>query len=103
MKEKAYLKRLKGLHGDLVELQRFYLHADFHGTGIATRLLHHLLNAARAAGAGRIQLSVWKDAPQAIRFYTREGFRIDGSTVFWIEDDPKDDWLMVRELQGAEI
>ena len=43
-------------------------------------------------------LSVWKEQPQAIRFYEKEGFRIAGELVFMVGDDPKEDWLMVCEL-----
>lgn len=87
-------------HPGVVELQRFYLHADFHGCGVAAPFLHHLMQAAAQAGGTRMQLSVWKEAPQALRFYIKQGFRIAGSTIFWIEDDPKDDWIMLRDLDA---
>jgi ribosomal protein S18 acetylase RimI-like enzyme len=53
---------------------------------------------SRARGARSLFLSVWQEQPQAIRFYEKEGFRIAGTLVFDVGDDPKDDWLMVRAL-----
>jgi len=53
---------------------------------------------AGAHGGRSLSLSVWQEQPQAIRFYAKEGFRIAGTLVFEVGDDPKDDWLMVAEL-----
>jgi ribosomal protein S18 acetylase RimI-like enzyme len=53
---------------------------------------------AKRRGARRIGLSVWQEQPQAMRFYEKEGFRIAGELIFMVGDDPKDDWLMVCDL-----
>lgn len=81
-----------------VELSRFYVDTQFHGQGIAQAMMETVKTRARELGARSIFLSVWQDQPQAIRFYTKEGFRIEGALVFMVGDDPKDDWLMVHCL-----
>ena len=81
-----------------VELGRIYLDAAFHGRGIAAQLVANLLVAASLRGSRSVWLSVWQEAPQAIRFYKKHGFEIVGRTVFMVGDDPKDDWVMTQEL-----
>ena len=81
-----------------VELSRFYVDVKFHGQGIAQTMMDAVKAHARSLGARSIYLSVWQDQPQAIRFYSKEGFSIAGTLVFMVGDDPKDDWLMVYPL-----
>jgi diamine N-acetyltransferase len=81
-----------------VELGRIYLRSAFHGRGHAGALMARLVDEARARGGNGLWLSVWADAPQAIAYYTKHGFRVGGMTVFHVGNDPKDDLLMIREL-----
>jgi len=81
-----------------VEIGRFYVDVDFHGHGIAQAMMARVRELARARGGASLWLSVWQEQPQAIRFYEKEGFRIAGTLVFEVGDDPKDDWLMVQPL-----
>lgn len=81
-----------------LELCRFYVDTAWHGRGIAQRMMARVKEEARRRGARSIHLSVWQEQPQAIRFYEKEGFRIAGTLVFVVGDDPKDDWLMVFAL-----
>lgn len=82
------------------ELGRIYLDPAFHGRGLAAALMARLFDEARAHGARALWLHVWQEAPQAIRFYGKHGFRIVGTSLFAIGDDPKDDWVMARELDA---
>ena len=43
-------------------------------------------------------LGVWEYNPRAQRFYEKNGFRIVGSHVFVLGEDPQTDLLMQREL-----
>ena len=83
------------------ELSRFYIDQSFHGHGLAQRMMAEVRRLAAARGARSLWLSCWQQQPQAIRFYEKEGFRIAGTLVFEVGDDPKDDWLMVRALPSA--
>ena len=84
--------------GPVIELARFYVDTRFHGRGIAQAMMARVKEEARVRGARTIWLSVWQEQPQAIRFYSKEGFRIAGSLVFVVGNDPKDDWLMRHDL-----
>jgi len=81
-----------------VELGRIYLDAAFHGRGIAAQLVANLLVAASLRGSRSVWLSVWQEAPQAIRFYEKHGFEIVGRSIFMVGDDPKEDWVMTQAL-----
>lgn len=83
---------------EAIELARFYVDTAFHGRGVAQAMMREAKAEAKRRGARRICLSVWREQPQAIRFYEKEGFRIAGELVFMVGDDPKADWLMVCEL-----
>jgi GNAT superfamily N-acetyltransferase len=84
--------------GPTIELARFYVDTRFHGRSIAQAMMARVKEEARVRGARTIYLSVWQEQPQAIRFYTKEGFRIAGTLIFVVGDDPKDDWLMRFDL-----
>jgi ribosomal protein S18 acetylase RimI-like enzyme len=81
-----------------IELARFYVDTAFHGRGVAQAMMRETKAEAKRRGARRIGLSVWQEQPQAMRFYEKEGFRIAGELIFMVGDDPKDDWLMVCDL-----
>ena len=83
------------------EIARFYIDTAFHGQGLAQRMMAEVRRLAAARGARSLWLSVWQQQPQAIRFYEKEGFRIAGSLVFVVGDDPKDDWLMLSPLAAS--
>jgi len=83
------------------EIARFYVDAAFHGQGLAQAMMAEVRRLALARGARSLWLSVWQQQPQAIRFYEKEGFRIAGTLVFLVGDDPKDDWLMLSPLLAS--
>ncbi len=84
--------------GAAARLSRFYFDASFHGRGHAQRLLAHIVECARAAGASHLQLSAWEHAAQAIRFYRKSGFTRIGHVEFIVGSDVLEDWLMQRRL-----
>jgi GNAT superfamily N-acetyltransferase len=85
-----------------LEVSRFYIDTEFHGRGAAQALMAEVKREARARGAASLWLSVWQEAPQAIRFYQKSQFRIAGELVFMVGTDPKDDWLMVCDLAPSD-
>jgi putative acetyltransferase len=56
------------------ELKRLYLSAKLRGSGMGLKLLHHIEDVARAAGAAK--MDAWSDTrfTRAHRFYEREGY-----------------------------
>jgi len=80
------------------EVHRFYLDPRWHGRGLARPLMDTLEHEARAGGADALWLYVWQQAPQAIRFYEKCGFRVVGTSVFMVGAHATDDWTMARPL-----
>ena len=81
-----------------IELNRLYAHQQFLGKGIGQALMDACLERARARDHDAMWLGVWEFNPRAQRFYEKNGFRVVGSHVFQLGEDPQTDLLMQREL-----
>jgi GNAT superfamily N-acetyltransferase len=57
------------------EIKRMYVLPDHRGTGVSTALLRALEAHARALGWTHLRLETGTNQPDAVRFYTREGYR----------------------------
>ncbi len=76
------------------ELGRFYFAPAHHGRGSAALLMDAVRAEARARGRRWLWLMAWQEAPQAIRFYEKQGFAKAGTAVFMVGEDRKADWVM---------
>jgi GNAT superfamily N-acetyltransferase len=83
-----------------VEVRRFYVVSDFHGTGIAQALMNACADEARRRGGRTLWLGVWSQNPRAIRFYTKWGFEDVGGQTFMLGDDPQQDRVLARSLEA---
>jgi len=81
-----------------VELNRLYSHQQFLGKGIGQALMDACFERARQHGHDVMWLGVWEFNPRAQRFYEKNGFRVVGSHVFVLGEDPQTDLLMQKEL-----
>ncbi len=81
-----------------IEILRFYVVQDFHGTGIAQALMDASATDARNRGGRTLWLGVWEQNPRAIRFYTKWGFEDVGGQTFMLGDDPQQDRVLSRRL-----
>lgn len=81
-----------------IEVLRFYVVHDFHGTGIAQALMDACANEARRRGGRTLWLGVWSLNPRAIRFYQKCGFEDVGTQTFMLGDDPQQDRVLARPL-----
>jgi ribosomal protein S18 acetylase RimI-like enzyme len=81
-----------------VELSRLYSHQRHLGQGVGQSLMDACFERARAEGRDVMWLGVWEFNPRAQRFYEKNGFRIVGSHVFQLGEDPQTDLLMQKEL-----
>jgi ribosomal protein S18 acetylase RimI-like enzyme len=81
-----------------VELSRFYIHADYRGSGASDALLAQLEVDAISCGFRAMWLCVWRENARAIAFYRRRGFEIVGQKEIWVEDVLFDDWVMVKHF-----
>ena len=80
------------------EILRLYVHRDWHGRGLAQRLMDTCLAALRDRGADVVWLGVWEHNPRAIAFYRKFDFTEVGDHVFPVGDDPQRDIVMMRSL-----
>ena len=81
-----------------IELVRLYVDKNFHGSGVGNDLMQACLDEARSLGHRSIYLGVWEHNHRAQSFYFRWNFRVVGSHLFQMGDDPQMDWLMERDL-----
>lgn len=77
------------------EIQRLYVHRDWHGRGIAQDLMQTSLDALREHGTDVAWLGVWEHNPRAIAFYRKFGFTAVGEHVFALGNDRQRDVVMM--------
>lgn len=81
-----------------IELSRLYSHQKHLGQGVGQSLMDACFERARSEDRDVMWLGVWEYNPRAQRFYEKNGFRVVGSHVFQLGEDPQTDLLMQREL-----
>ncbi|RYB95658.1 GNAT family N-acetyltransferase [Nocardioides oleivorans] len=81
-----------------IALERFYVHPDHHGSGVAAQLMSATLEAARASSARGAWLGVSEENGRANAFYARHGFEVVGTKRFHIGDAWEDDNVRERAL-----
>ena len=100
----AYLKRTdppRAIDGPApIEIVRFYVGTEWHGTGLANQLMDAALDDAARMGADTVWLGVWERNPRAIRFYEKRGFRDAGPHTFMLGRDRQTDRLMTRTVRA---
>ncbi|MGX6602296.1 GNAT family N-acetyltransferase [Micromonosporaceae bacterium Da 78-11] len=85
-----------------IELSKFYLSPDRHGTGAAAALMAATLRAAAATGAAFCWLGVNQQNARAGKFYTRQGFEIVGTKRFLVGAQWHEDHVRRRPL-GSDL
>ena len=81
-----------------IELSRLYVLKDFHGQGIAEKLMNECFNIARQKNYQTMWLGVWEHNFRAQRFYEKLGFVKVGSHVFQLGGDAQIDWVMEKKI-----
>ncbi|MEL6322107.1 MAG: N-acetyltransferase, partial [Cyanobacteria bacterium J06626_14] len=76
---------------------------EWHGRGVAHKLMAKILSTASDAGADHIWLGVWEHNPRAIAFYGKYGFRVVGEHTFQFGSDPQRDLVMMAEVNTSLI
>jgi len=78
------------------QIQRIYVDAAFHGTGVAQALMSELLAIAASLDADCISLGVWEHNPRARAFYRKLGFETVGEHAFQFGDEVQTDLVLAR-------
>jgi ribosomal protein S18 acetylase RimI-like enzyme len=81
-----------------IELSKFYVLADAHGSGVAATLMAATLAAAAATGATSCWLGVNQQNVRAAKFYDKSGFTVRGTKRFLVGEDWHDDHIRMRSL-----
>lgn len=81
-----------------IELQRIYADYQYHGRGIAKKLIDATLAKAKALGPKYVWLGVWENNERAKGFYKKIGFNKIGSHDFFVGDERQTDWILGKDL-----
>ena len=81
-----------------IELSKFYVAPENHGSGVATTLMTATLEAAAGTGAGICWLGVNQRNERAAKFYEKSGFAIVGTKRFRVGEVWHDDHVRARLL-----
>ena len=86
-------------HAAPIELQRFYVDRRAHGSGLASRLIQAVHQAAHEFEGRHFWLSVWEQNARAISFYKKADFVDVGSTTFMVGPDRQVDRVLVSGVR----
>lgn len=86
-----------------LELQQLYVVREWHGKGVADRLMQWALQTAASAGAPEIYLTVFDHNERAKRFYARFGFREVGRCTFRLGARVDDDRIWRAHLGAPTV
>lgn len=84
-----------------IELSKFYLLADRHGSGASAILMRAVLDWADGTGARAIRLGVNRRNERAQAFYRKHGFEITGTRTFDLGWSIEHDYVMTRATSAA--
>ena len=77
-----------------LELERIYVLPELQGNGFGKVILEETIKIAKSKGKSKVWLGVWKNNPNAVRFYERNGFSIVGVHDFMFVNEVQSDWIM---------
>jgi diamine N-acetyltransferase len=85
-----------------VELTRFYLHPDWVGCGVGSKLMTYSLRQAAMTGYSLCWLRVWQGNTAAIHFYRRWGFTTIAAESYTVGNMLVPVWVMIHPLSSKE-
>lgn len=85
-------------HAAPVELHRLYVDRRAHGSGLASKLIQAVHQAAHELEGRHIWLSVWEQNARALSFYKKVDFVDVGSTIFLVGPDKQVDRVLVTDV-----
>lgn len=81
---------------DCAELQKLYVAEDYHGRGIATRLVKMVEEEARKLGYGKIYIETHSNLQAALKLYEKEGYTLIDRPPFAVHETM--DSFLIKEL-----
>lgn len=83
---------------DAMELQQIYVLSEWHGDGVAEKLMQWSISTAEQSGASELYLTVFDYNERAKRFYRKYGFSEVGRCTFTMGGRAYDDRVWCRPL-----
>lgn len=83
-----------------LEISRIYVLKQFQGTGYGRKLIERCLEEAARLDCDALWLSVWRHNHNAIGFYEKMGFKVEGKTVFDLAGTLHEDLMMAKMVDG---
>ncbi len=80
------------------EIHRLYVDNDWHGKGIAQKLMRASIEEIQRRGSDVVWLGVWERNARAQSFYKKCGFAEIGEHIFQVGNDPQRDLVMARAV-----
>lgn len=81
-----------------IELCRLYVAREFHGKGIANKLMNECFAEAKRKNYQTMWLGVWEFNFRAQKFYEKIGFSKVGRHIFQLGSDAQTDLVLERRL-----
>ena len=88
----------KYLGKSAIELHRLYVRRGFQGKKVGYALMQTAIHYGREKHFEWLWLGVWEKNIKAQEFYDKCGFMRFAEHVFWMGDDPQNDWLLKFRL-----
>jgi diamine N-acetyltransferase len=81
------------------ELDKLYVQEPFTRCGVGTALLCEVEAAVAQLGADTLWLSPWVHNQRALQFYARQGYQNLGNTLFMMEGEAVENFVLAKTLQ----
>lgn len=98
----AAVKGLEEAGNQALEIQRIYVDDRFQKLGLGKLMLQKAQEIAEEEGYEWIWLGVWQQNHKAIDWYHSQGFETFGTHIFWMGNDPQEDWLMKLKIKNEK-
>lgn len=84
------------------EIQRFYVDKNYHGKGLAQKLMSACLDVMKTHNTDAVWLSAWEENPRAISFYQKFNFQAVGENEFLLGSDRQRDIIMACQIKEGK-
>jgi ribosomal protein S18 acetylase RimI-like enzyme len=84
-----------------LQLYRLYISRAYQGKGLGQVLMKKCYAYAKDKGFKTLWLSTWVENTRAIDVYRKQGFETAGKQIFWVGNDPQQDFIMAKILPGG--
>jgi ribosomal protein S18 acetylase RimI-like enzyme len=81
------------------EIERIYVREKYKAKKLGFTFVQYAVKKAKELGKKEVWLGVWEKNINAIEFYKKCGFHIDGEHAFFMGNDKQNDYIMKIKLE----